>query len=69
MNWEKGIGMSLKTLSGKTGDDVLGMINTACQTPPNYSHSDFVGFPINFIFVEFLQTEYGRSFFSNNNVN
>jgi len=36
MNWGKGISQSVKTFSGKTEDDIFGMINTACQTPPNY---------------------------------
>jgi phosphatidylserine decarboxylase len=45
------------------------MINTACLTPPSYSNSELVGFPINAIFVEFMQNENGRSFFSDLRVN
>lgn len=64
MNWEYGIFQCTKTLPGKTGDDVIDMIDTACKTPPSFSNSDLVGFPINSIFVEFMQNENGRNFFS-----
>jgi hypothetical protein len=51
MNWEYGISQCRKTLLGKNGDDVISMINSACKTPPAYSRSDLVGFPINVIFL------------------
>lgn len=69
MNWEYGIYQCTSTLAGKTGEDVLGMIDTAIKTPPDFSHKDLVGFPINAIFVEFMQNENGRNFFSNQRVN
>lgn len=69
MNWEYGIHQCAKTLPGKDGDDVLEMIDTACKTPPSFTNSDLVGFPINAIFVEFMQNENGRTFFSNEKVN
>jgi hypothetical protein len=55
MNWEYGIQKCVKTLPGKSGDDVLDMIDTACKTPPSFSHEELVGFPINSIFIEFMQ--------------
>jgi phosphatidylserine decarboxylase len=69
MNWEYGIFQCKKKLAGKTGDDVLDMIDTACKTPPDFSNDDLVGFPINAIFVEFMQNENGRAFFSDERVN
>jgi phosphatidylserine decarboxylase len=69
MNWDYGIHQCQKTLPGKTCNDVLSLINTACQTPPSFSNSDLVGFPINAIFVEFMQNENGRAFFSDHRVN
>jgi len=51
------------------GKDVLDMIDTAVKTPPAFIYHDLVGFPINVIFIEFMQNENGRSFFSNNQVN
>jgi hypothetical protein len=69
MNWEYGIYQCTKTLPGLTGDDVLNLIDTACKSPPSFSNSDLVGFPINSIFIEFMQKENGRAFFSNEKVN
>ncbi len=51
------------------GGDVLGLVNAACQTPPAFSNSELIGFPINAIFIEFMQNENGRSFFSSTQVN
>lgn len=65
MNWEYGISHCSHTLPGKTGDDVLSLIDAACRTPPAYSRSDLVGFPINIIFVELMENENGRNLFSN----
>jgi phosphatidylserine decarboxylase len=45
------------------------MINSACLTPPSYSNHELVGFPINSIFVEFMQNENGRAFFGDPRVN
>lgn len=64
MNWECGISLCNNILPGKTGDDVLGLIDAACRTPPSYNRSDLVGFPINVIFVELMENENGRSFFA-----
>lgn len=69
MNWEYGIFQCKKTLPEKTGDDVLDMIDSACKTPPSYTNSEFIGFPINAIFLELMQNENGRSFFSHEKVN
>lgn len=55
MNWEYGIYQCKKSLNGLTGDDVLDLIDTACKTPPAYSNEELVGFPINSIFIEFMQ--------------
>ncbi|XP_031472683.1 decarboxylase iboD-like [Nymphaea colorata] len=57
------------TLGGKSGDDVLRLINSACQSPPCFSLHPLVGFPINAIFVEFMQTQNGRAFFADREVN
>lgn len=69
MNWEFGIRQCEKTHPGKTGNDLLSLINKACQNPPNYINTDFVGFPICAIFVELMQNENGRAFFLDHRVN
>jgi hypothetical protein len=51
MNWEYGIHQCHETLKGKTGDDVLEMIDTVCKKPPSFSTSALVGFPINALLV------------------
>ena len=45
------------------------MIDTVCKRPPSFSHDALVGFPINAIFIEFMQNENGRTFFSHERVN
>lgn len=40
------------------------MIDTVCKTPPAFTHHILVGVPINAIFIEFMQNENGRTFFS-----
>jgi phosphatidylserine decarboxylase len=47
----------------------LDLLDTAVKTPPAFMFHDLVGFPINVIFIEFMQNQNGRSFFSNPNVN
>jgi len=69
MNWEYGIYQCQKTLPGKTGKDVLDMIDTAVKSPPSFSNEELVGFPINSIFIEFMQNENGRHFFSSSKIN
>lgn len=51
MNWQYGISQCTKTLKGKTGDDVLDMIDAACKNPPPYSNDILAGFPLNALFV------------------
>lgn len=54
MNWEYGISQCNESLINLTGDDVLELINIACHTPPSFSHSSMVGFPINSILAELM---------------
>jgi len=64
MNWEYGIYQSNNTIYSMTTRQVLDLMNKALLTPPAYSNSPLIGFPINSILVEFMQTEGGRNFFS-----
>lgn len=45
------------------------MIDTVTKTAPKYTNNILIGFPINAIFIEFMQTQNGRSFFSHERVN
>lgn len=69
MNWEYGIAQCNQTLANLTGDDVFELVNIACHTPPSFSQSPLVGFPINSIFIELMQNQNGRLIFSNKKVN
>jgi hypothetical protein len=64
MNLKRGISKCWETLKDKTEDDIFEMMDTVCKTPPSFSHNILVGFPINALFIEFMQTKYGRIFFS-----
>lgn len=69
MNWEFAISRSEQTLKKYKGLEVLDIIDSALKIGPKFSESELVGFPINSIFIEFMQTENGRAFFSNEKVN
>lgn len=69
MNWIYGIKSSEKTIADKTSDEIFDMIDTVCKTPPQYINNILVGVPINAIFIEFMQNQNGRTFFSHERVN
>lgn len=56
-------------LKGFTFDQILQVLNNAAVTPPAFSNSDLVGFPFNALFIDFMQTQNGRTFFSSPVVN
>jgi hypothetical protein len=43
-------------LKGRTGKQVLEMVNAVLHIPPSFNKSEFIGFPINAIFLDFMQT-------------
>lgn len=51
LNWEEGIKLSTKILPGKTGNDVLALINKVLYTPPSYENCLVIGVPINAILL------------------
>jgi len=69
LNWEFAIDRSHQTLKKYKGITVLDIIDSAIKIGPKFTHSELLGFPINSIFIEFMQTENGRAFFSTERVN
>lgn len=68
-NWVYGLSLCTATIKNRTSDQVLSLINAALLTPPAYFNTPLVGFPINSVLIEFMQTENGRNFFSHREVN
>ena len=48
---------------------MLEIVNAVLNLPPAFNKSEFIGFPINAVFLDFMQTENGRSFFTNEKIN
>lgn len=69
LNWETGIEKSGSTLQRYSGRQVVDIMDSAVKLGPKFSHSELVGFPLNSIFIEFMQTPNGRAFFSCEKVN
>jgi len=53
-NWEYGISRA-DNLKGKSGKDVLGLLNGVLHTAPAFNTKELVGFPINAIFNDLMQ--------------
>lgn len=68
MNWEHGISLSTN-LKGKSADDVYSMIDSAIREPPSYKNCIFLGLPLNFVVMDFMQNQNGRAFFTHEKVN
>lgn len=58
-----------KTLLGDTVDDAFDLINRAVSTPPSFENQDITGVPVYALFMDYLESPQGQSFFSNHKVN
>lgn len=66
---EIAISLSEETLRGRTIPEVMRLIDAGINEPPSFSTYPLLGAHLNTIFCEFMQTQNGRLFFSNNVVN
>ena len=68
-NIQLALDKSCNTLTNTSISELVKLINAAVQEPPSFNLFPLVGAPINTICCELMQTESGRIFFANAEVN
>jgi hypothetical protein len=68
-NLQLALDKSCNTLPNTSISELVKLINAAIQEPPSFTFFPLVGAPINTICSELMQTENGRIFFANAEVN